>query len=268
MRYIEGESPAAGQEMAFTENSAVYLASDGGEDPQVRTMTTSEAAAKVEAETVMRTKNVRSELVAEDLDTAIANLDDLVSEMDGYYEFEHEQEEDGIRSAEFTIRVPSESLDAFMAEFRALGHEVDGEYREDDITQHYYDADARLELLTIQREQYGEMMAQATSAEELQSLAENAEAVQAQIDELEAQKRTWNNSVEYAAVAASLSTQGETALPLGERMVAAWFAALEFGCDMLVSLAFIAPFLLVVGAVIGAVVIVKKKKKQRQQGGV
>ena len=260
-RYIGGEAENVAT-AAYTESTEIYLASDGSDEQQTRTIGTGVETTFTNTAAAMRVKNVRSELVAEDLDTALANLDDLVSEMDGYYEFEHEHEENGVRSAELTIRVPSVSLDAFMAEFRAIGNEIDGEYHEDDIAQNYYDADARLELLTVQRDQYSALMAQATSAEELEALAENAEAVQAQIDELEAQKRTWNTSVEYATVAANLSTASDQAMTLGERMAAAWSAAISFGCDMLVSLAYISPFLLIAGAAWAAVVIAKKKKNK------
>ena len=152
----------------------------------------------------LRTKTVTGQILCASFDTDLANLDDLVSEVDGYYETEMDSEIDGVPNAQRTIRVPMEELDAFLGGLSAVGKPTNLVKTEEDLTQQYAEINARLTTLTAQRDQYNQLIAQAASAEEIETLAANAESVQAQIDALEEAIRAWDTACEYATVTLSL----------------------------------------------------------------
>lgn len=140
---------------------------------------------------------------------------------------------------------------------------------EEDLTQQYAEINARLTTLDRATRQYNQLIAQAASAEEIETLAANAESVQAQIDALEEAIRAWDTACEYATVTLSLGTQaaapaglesGEDAA-LGARMGTAFSQMLDFLQDMLVSLAYLAPALFAIAIVAIAIALVRKSKK-------
>ena len=140
--------------------------------------------------------------------------------------------------------------------------------------QQYAEINARLTTLTAQRDQYNQLIAQAASAEEIETLAANAESVQAQIDALEEAIHAWDTACEYATVTLSLGTQaaapagleGSEDAALGARMGTAFSQMLDFLQDMLVSLAYLAPALFAIAIVAIAIALVRKSKKTHKGG--
>ena len=213
----------------------------------------------------MKTRMVTGQILCQNFDTDLANLDDLVSEVDGYYESETDSEVEGEPVAQRTIRVPLDSLDEFLEGLAGLGSPVNLKNYEEDVSQKYSEADARLTTLTAQWEQYNQLIAQASSADEIEELAKNAEAVQAQIDELEAGKKVWDTALQYATVEISLTAGGETA-PLGSRMGSALTETMAFLQDMLVALAYLAPAIIGFTIILVAIALVRKSKKTHKGG--
>ena len=130
-------------------------------------------------------------------------------------------------------------LDAFLGGLSAVGKPVNLVKTEEDLTQRYSEVNARLTTLTAQRDQYNQLIEQAASAEEIETLAGNAQSAQEQIDTLEAAIREWDTACEYATVNLSLSTQAVPAgsasgtdAALGARMETAFSQALDFLQDM------------------------------------
>lgn len=140
-----------------------------------------------------------------------------MSEVDGYYENEMDSEIDGVPNAQRTIRVPMEELDAFLGGLSAVGKPTNLVKTEEDLTQQYAEINARLTTLTAQRDQYNQLIAQAASAEEIETLAANAESVQAQIDALEEAIRAWDTACEYATVTLSLGNANGCGCRFGKR---------------------------------------------------
>ena len=168
--------------------------------------------------------------------------------------------------------VPMEELDAFLGGLSAVGKPVNLVKTEEDLTQRYSEVNARLTTLTAQRDQYNQLIEQAASAEEIETLAGNAQSAQEQIDTLEAAIREWDTACEYATVNLSLSTQAAAVAgasddgTLGARMGTAFSQALDFLQDMLVSLAYLAPAILSVAIVAIAVALVRKSRKNHKGG--
>ena len=194
--YSGGESV-----LTADDEAAAYLESDGdGEAPGGLLLGSARSAGSdaPKAQPVsssLRTKTVTGQILCASFDTDLANLDDLVSEVDGYYETEMDSEIDGVPNAQRTIRVPMEELDAFLGGLSAVGKPTNLVKTEEDLTQQYAEINARLTTLTAQRDQYNQLIAQAASAEEIETLAANAESVQAQIDALEEAIRAWGHRV-------------------------------------------------------------------------
>ena len=120
--YSGGESV-----LTADDEAAAYLESDGdGEAPGGLLLGSARSAGSdaPEAQPVsssLRTKTVTGQILCASFDTDLANLDDLVSEVDGYYETEMDSEIDGVPNAQRTIRVPMEELDAFLGGLSAVG---------------------------------------------------------------------------------------------------------------------------------------------------
>jgi len=153
-------------------------------------------------------------VLTKEFDAARASLENLVKAHNGYFGQLDVAEPAGAgRALTATVRVPAAQLDATLVELRKLGHVQQENQTADDITGQYVDLTARLSnaretekrLVEILRERTGKV------GDVLQVEREIARTRQ-EIEQMDAERKTLENQVQYAAVDLSITEEYKTPL--------------------------------------------------------
>jgi len=247
------ESSSVMMRSAAPAESEYMLSSDGQADnPTTGSMARQEPK-------VIRSATRSLESTAYDAD--LTTLTDLVAEYDAYFESRNESGRalslDGQgRNLHAVIRVPTSSLDSFLASLVAVGTTVQRTDSAEDISERYYDSASRLESQRAQLKRLQEMYASAETVEELLSIEARISEVQYEIDSLESSLAHWDSQISYSTVHVYLSEVAEAnrfvtmETTLSDRISKAFKNSINwlvgFFQDALVVLAEIAPMLVVI----------------------
>lgn len=228
-------------------------------------------------ETVVLKSAARS-IQSENYDTDVQWLNDLVSEYDAWFEERSETAADELSSAGRTlsaaVRVPSDRLDDFLMELDQLGRTVLRSESAEDVTGRYMDTQSRLNAMKLQKQKLDEMLAAASTVDELIAIDQKMTEVIGSIKSLEGDLRRWESLRSYSTVELTLTEQLKAPVQapasLGERMKQGFSDSVqwlkEFGQDALVVLATAVPKLVVwipaLALVIAAVCMIRAKKRR------
>lgn len=103
-----------------------------------------------------------------DFDAASSGIDALVEELGGYFQQSSTSNgNSGYRHASYTVRVPAEQFDTFFQKAGALCHVTYSNTNTDDVSESYYDTEARLETARIKLERLQTLVDYATIDVEL-----------------------------------------------------------------------------------------------------
>lgn len=235
---------------------------------------------------IVRTMNL--DLETKEFDAGTARITSLTSSYGGYVESSYvtgksyESYYYNTRSASYTLRIPADSLDKFVAElcsdgegFNVLSKNEDS----NDITDTYYDAQSRLDSLETQEERLLAMLEGATELEYMLQIEDKLADVRYQIENYYSTLTRYDKSVELSTLSISLSEvieyQEQVVAPktFGERMLTAFtnsWSDFADGCkNFAVDFVYAVPTLLVLAVIIAAFVliiraIVRKNKRKKQ----
>lgn len=213
-------------------------------------------------------RSAERRLETEDLEAGLQGIGDLVDEYEGYFE---QSTVDG-RSAQLTIRVPTQDLDAFLTALDAVGTVIFRNDGIEDVSDRFYDVRARLDSYRVQLERLNQLMGSAGSLEDVVFLEEKCTEVLQIIDSLEGQLADWGGRVDHSTVYITLTKSGTDPVSqgdLGSRVKSAFRDALEwfkvFCQDALVVLVRAAPALVIlIPPVVLICLIVRAVKKRKQ----
>ncbi len=224
----------------------------------------------------------RADVSAEttDIDQAIQDLEGLAESMGGYVEYSdignYGYGNDYGRYANYTIRVPSNKYEAFLA---ALNNSGSCNIRNlskstEDIGAEYADTEARLKTLRIKQERLQELLEQAENMEDIIAIENALTDVEYQIEWNSSTLNRYDALVNFSTISIYLQqvareTQTSDATSLGERIVNSFrngISSFATGFEnFLVDLAgVIIPLLIIIAIVVVVVVLaVRAAKKGR-----
>ena len=207
-----------------------------------------------------------------DLESVQALLEGLGGYVENLYQY-GDVESGDTRTASLSVRVPSESLDAFLAGMEGVGRVTDRSESVTDMTVQYTDNQTRLETLYAKRERLNQLMAQAQEVSDLIELETAIADTQYEIERYETSQRDIDRRVDMSAVNVTLleesPAQSATAedIGLGERLGAALRASLRwmggFLRNMLVFVTMILPVAVPVAAIAAVVWLVVRRRSPR-----
>ena len=207
-----------------------------------------------------------------DFDKASGDIDALVKELGGYFQQSSvsNRGNSGYRYGSYTIRIPSAQFDTFLQKAGTLCHLVYSSTGTDDVSETYYDTEARLETARIKLERLQALLAKATSMDDIITIESAISETEWDIENLSGTLRRYDALVDYATIDVELSEvyklsgQDEAVTTFGGRLgqsfvngLRAVGSALE---DFAVWLAYSWVGLLVIAAVIVVVVRVVRRK--------
>lgn len=109
------------------------------------------------------------------------------------------------RSATMTLRIPAEKLDAFLGEVGGLLHITSQRSNVQNVTNEYYDIEARLNVLESERTAYEAMLQSAKTTSEMLSIRDRLYDVIEEIEAYKTRLRVLESQVAYSTVHMTLS---------------------------------------------------------------
>lgn len=177
-------------------------------------------------------KNGNLSLETKEFDTAIEKITQMITEMGGYVDNQTVEgkslrnEGDYFeRSAYITARIPAEKLATTTTQLGELCNITSQGENVSDITDRYYDAQSRLDVLKVKETRLLELLGKAEKLEDIISLEDALSNCQYEADRLTGQLRRMDSQVSYSTLTLTISEvveyQTNQAAPknFGERLL-------------------------------------------------
>ena len=229
-----------------------------------------EESANVKAEKIIRTVSFTLKTLEYERD--LEKIQETAAEMGGRMEYLSANGEDGgtaLRSAHLTLRIPSEKLDEFISGAQGIGKLTSMTQQSQDVSEAYYDTQARLETQLQKMERLQILMKDAENIADLIEIESAIADTQYWIDHYTGQKNHYDDQVDYSTVSVSLQeirVAEEEEISLWQRMISGLRDSLAGGVaflgDLMVFLMAAAPWLMITGI---AIFVVKKIGKRRKE---
>lgn len=246
------------------------------QDALYSSSTTADSSAQLHDQKLIRTVTIQAE--TEDLDTLLNQLNQRISDLGGYVEYQDTYFGSAYsyrarRSANLTIRIPAENLEGFMEQVEGFSNVISRTESQDDVTLQYVDTQSRMEALQAEQDRLLELMEQAQTMSDLLEIEARLTEVRYELESITAQLRTMDNLVSYATVELTVS-EVEVLSPVAEQTVwqriGAGFSenlknmgeGLE---NLLVWLATYSPQLLIFAAMVFAIVWLYKRAAKKRK---
>ena len=210
-------------------------------------------------------------------DQAVGALTELVEGSEGYFSSQELYQHDGdMRSAYYTVRVPSDRFDQFL---HAVAEEpvcklVYQSTGVEDVSEVYYDIENRLETQQTMLKRLNELLSQAENMEDILAIQSQITEVEYQIESLTGERNHYDSLIDYSTVYISLDEVSEVVEEMepgfGQRLASgfqdSWknfvsgLQALVVGVARhSISLALLAAIVVVV------ILVVRRSRKKRRQ---
>ena len=176
----------------------------------------------------------------------------------------------GLRTAYLTLRVPQDSLDAYLAGADGLGRITNRSESAQDVTASYQDTRTRLDTQIALMERLQALITESGDLSDLLALESQIADTQYQIDSLQSSLNRTDRQVSYSTVDVTLKEEKvaeltDTRVSFGERLASAVTVGVEafvtFLQDMAVFLVAALPFIAIVAVLALVIRIVKRRKK-------
>ena len=221
-------------------------------------------------------RTVDLSLRTETFDQDVESIQQLLSQYGGYIENLYQQGEAGSRygrSANLTMRVPSQHLDVFVEGVSGHGRVISRSETTEDMTEQYSDNEMRILTLRTKMERLQTLLSQAEDVSDMLKIESEIADTQYDLDRLEGRQLNIDRRVDMSYVYVNVQESvvqddvDDEELTLGQRLQAAFKASVEglgrFGRNLLVFLVMAAPVIVPVALIVLVVKLVKRGKKAK-----
>lgn len=167
------------------------------------------AAGSTQMQTVgrMMIYTARLSLEVADVDSAIDSIYSIAQDLGGDVAGISTSREGGRKAGVITVRVPQEDFHTAIRTIENLGQAESKEVRGEDVTEKYVDLSARLSNLEKQEQRLKEILAIATTVEDVLKVESELNKVRLQIEQLTGQIQYLENRVELATITVLLGEE-------------------------------------------------------------
>lgn len=224
-------------------------------------------------EKIIRTAGFTIKTTAYEAD--LARLQELTKNLGGRVEYlsaNGDASSGQTRTANLTLRIPSQQLDEFLSGARGIGTITNMTEERQDVSDSYYDLQSRLETQQAKLSRLQALMAGAQDVSDLIEIESAVADTQYWIDVYTGRLRSYDSKVDYSTVSAMVReirvTESEE-LTLGQRVLAGLRDSLQEGLwfleDMVIFLVSALPWLIGLAIIIVIITVVVKKRKHRKE---
>ena len=223
----------------------------------------------------------------EEYDKSIAALDALCEKYGAYYENAEtygDKSEYSNRHASFTIRIPAQNYKQFISLTGTLGTVTGSGQNNQDVTERYFDTEARLESALLREERILEILKNASSLDDVLLLERELSDVRYEIENYQGTLKKYDSLISYSTATVRIDEVKKILPPdsqkqtLSQRMTASVNRGFDnFRSDLddcLVSLSYNLPVIIFVWlpfiliAIVVVVIAKAKIRKKREAGKV
>ncbi len=181
------------------------------------------------------------------------------------------------RQATFTVRIPSEKVDAYVAEISQNASVLSKKLSTEDITTSYYDLEAQLESLLEQQARIEKLMDEATNFSYLLQLEDKLTSIRTQINSINKQIQIYDKSValsyvyitldevvEYTEIVEEDPTFGDR---IAEAFVGTFKNFANFIQELIILAVWFLPGMIILGISIPLIIFLSRRydKKKREK---
>lgn len=149
-------------------------------------------------------KTVNLEMQTKEFDAIIEGVSKKVQEMGGYIEessvWGSSYYYENTRSANYTVRIPSDRLDEFVEVAGELGNITYKNESVEDVTLRYVDVESHKKALETEQARLLELLEQADNLEDLLTIESRLSEVRYELENYGSQLRLLDNQVDYSTV--------------------------------------------------------------------
>lgn len=141
-----------------------------------------------------------------EFDKAVAAIDAQVKSYGGYvessslYKGGYNESSYYSRSADYTIRMPADKLDAFLGEALGELHVTNRSENVEDITLRYTDLESRVKALETEQERLFELMSKAENVDAIIAIESRLSEIRYELESIKSSLRSYDNQVVYSTV--------------------------------------------------------------------
>jgi hypothetical protein len=220
------------------------------------------------------------EIETTDYAKSITVLEKMIADYEGYIQSSHVETGTSywssiqLRTATYTIRIPADKLDAFVAQSGDIGNIIVDDSSGEDVTDKFYDTKAHLEALTTQEDRLLELLKDAKNLTDILALEDRLASVRYEIEILTGTLNELTSLIELSTVTIEISeVESITVTPNGfweqiqttfDESIKALISTLRVISLILVA---IAPFILVFGLILLLIILIWRRatRKKRQE---
>ena len=176
-------------------------------------------------------------LQTKEYDEACAALNTLVAELGGYFETRQLHQGGTYRSLYCVVRVPAEQFGAFLDRAGNIANTTYRNENSKDVSEAYYDLEARLTTQRTKLVRLQELLAQAENMEDIITIESAISDAELQIEYLTGSLRHYDSLIDFSTINVSLdevyrlSTEEETPVTFGDRLASAFKRGLNQGVE-------------------------------------
>lgn len=210
-----------------------------------------------------------------EFDAAEQSISRIVENLGGWFESRSIYQGGGSRSLRCTVRVPAKSFQSFLEQAGQAAHVTSRDEYTEDVSEAYYDQEARLATQRIKLERLQELLGKAENMADIITIESAISETELQIEYLTGSLRQYDSQINYSTVSIylrevyRLSTDEEAPVTFGDRIASAFSSGLSSGVANLDDFAiFVARnwlSLLILIAVIAAAVLFFRRRRSRKK---
>jgi hypothetical protein len=232
-----------------------------------------QATTNVSASTIDRkiVQNADISLQVKDVPTAVDKILDLNKKNGGYTVNSHIHKNKNQISANLAVKVPQQKLNSFIASVAEFGEATDKTITTEDVTEEYYDSEARLKVLTAKEARLLSLMNKASNVTDIISIENELGQTRSEIEVLTGRLKYLSNATDYSLVNLNLeqAVPGALKAPQGtfgkaaQGLISSLNQLINFTSNFVVFLFVLLPWAIVLALLFLLVRYIYKKRKAR-----
>lgn len=154
-------------------------------------------------------RNVNLSIQTKEFDTVLENISQKVKDLGGYVQdssvWGSNSDYSSSRSANYTLRIPSDKLDEFIDVVESLGNVTYKNESVDDVTLRYVDVESHKKALETEQERLLALLEQAENVDDIITIENRLSDVRYELENYESQIRLMDNQIDYSTVYVDVS---------------------------------------------------------------
>lgn len=219
-------------------------------------------------------QNADLTLQVKDVPATVDQISELTVEIGGYLVNSRQYRYEDKISASLSVKVPADKLTSMVATISGYGELSDKTISTEDVTEEYYDAEARLKVLEAKEARLLALLEKANTITDIVSVEKELGAVRSDIEVIKGRLKYLNNATSYSTINITLeqALPGSLKAPQGtlgkawQGLINSINMLIDFGSGLIVFLVVILPWVVIFGLIFYLIRYLYRRRKKSRSG--